>query len=138
MLLKPDGGELYVISPKRMGCRRSIPGRTRWAITCCWARRPRMACCFRCQRDVCYGYGGGSRGSGGHQQSPRRAADFRGAGAGGFALRFERPRRDTEPVVGGESRLGRSCVIGLRAGSQSLLTMIPVGTKPQDLAVKLF
>jgi len=29
-------------------------------------------------------------------------------------------------------------VIGLRAGSQSLLTMIPLGTEPHDLAVKLF
>jgi hypothetical protein len=33
---------------------------------------------------------------------------------------------------------GDLAIIGLRAGSESLLTMIPVGTQPRDLAVKLF
>jgi hypothetical protein len=55
-------------------------------------------------------------------------------------LRFDSNDPDVKPnlllVVNQGS--GDLAVIGLRAGSQSLLTMIPVGPRPQDLAVKLF
>ena len=56
------------------------------------------------------------------------------------ALRFDASGPDVKPnlllVVNQGS--GDLSVIGLRAGSQSLLTMIPIGAEPHDLAVKLF
>jgi DNA-binding beta-propeller fold protein YncE len=56
------------------------------------------------------------------------------------ALRFDAEGTDRKPsllLVVNEGS-GDLSVVGLRAGSQSLLTMIPVGTGPKDLAVKLF
>src|SRR5260370_39457031 len=62
------------------------------------------------------------------------------AGQAPEALRFDSNDPDVKPslllVVNQGS--GDLAVIGLRAGRESLLTMIPVGPRPQELAVKLF
>jgi len=62
------------------------------------------------------------------------------AGQAPEVLRFDSNDPDVKPnllLVVNEGS-GDLSVIGLRAGSQSLLTMIPVGPQPGDLAVKMF
>jgi DNA-binding beta-propeller fold protein YncE len=62
------------------------------------------------------------------------------AGQGPETMRFDSNDANVKPnllLVVNEGS-GDLAVIGLRAGSESLLTMIPVGTRPKDLAIKLF
>src|ERR1051326_4231886 len=139
MLLKPDGGELYVISPDAHGLQvintwthevgdymmlGSSPTRgllsqdaTELFVTDTTAGRVAPVDIFN-----------------------RRVGRPITAGQMPEALRFDSSGADAKPnlllvVNQGSEDLS---VIGLRAGSQSLLTMIPLGTEPHDLAVKLF
>src|SRR6266446_5026165 len=72
--------------------------------------------------------------------SNRRVGRPISAGQAPGIMRFDSNDPDVKPsllLVVNEGS-GDLAVIGLRAGSESLLTMIPVGPRPQDLAVKLF
>ncbi len=139
MLLKPDGGELYVISPEAHGLQAIntwthevgdyvllgsapthgvlLPDASAMFVTDTAAGRVAPV-------DI----------------NNRRVGRPISAGQGPGELRFDSNDPDVKPsllLVVNEGS-GDLAVIGLRGGSQSLLTMIPVGPRPRDLAVKLF
>jgi YVTN family beta-propeller protein len=139
MLLKPDGGELYVISPDAHGLQAIntwthevgdyvllgsapthgvlLPDASEMFVTDAAAGRVAPVDIYN-----------------------RRVGRPISAGQNPQALRFESSDPDVKPnllLVVNEGS-GDLSVIGLRAGSQSLLTMIAVGERPRDLAVKLF
>jgi len=139
MLLKPDGGELYVISPESHGLQAIntwthevgdyvvlgsapthgilLPDASEMFVTDAEAGRVAPV-------DI----------------NNRRVGRPISAGQMPEALRFDSNDPDVKPnllLVVNEGS-GDLAVIGLRAGSESLLTMIPVGPQPRDLAVKLF
>ena len=139
MLLKPDGGELYVISPEAHGLQvintwthevgdyvllgsapthsALLPDASEMFVTDTAAGRVAPL-------DV----------------SNRRVGRPVSAGQGPDALRFDSNDPNVKPnlllVVNQGS--GDLTVIGLRATNPSLLTMIPVGARPGDIAVKMF
>ena len=62
------------------------------------------------------------------------------AGSAPTLLRFDATDADRKPslLLAVDDASGELAVIGLRGDNPGLLTMIPVGGRPQELAVKLF
>jgi YVTN family beta-propeller protein len=141
MLLKPDGGELYVISPDSHGLQaintwthevgdyvllgysptRGILSADASLLYITDADAGRVTAVDIYNRRVI-------RNSKGHEL-------LISVGQAPAALRFD-PAENLLLVVNHDS--GDLAVIRARIDNQSLLTMIPVGESPQDLAVKLF
>src|SRR5216683_290719 len=139
MLLKPDGGELYVISPESHG----LQAINTWAHEVgdyvLLGSAPTHGILFPDASEMFVTDTAAGR------VAPvdinnRRVGRPISAGQAPGAMRFDSNDPDVKPsllLVVNEGS-GDLAVIGLRAGSESLLTMIPVGPRPQDLAVKLF
>jgi DNA-binding beta-propeller fold protein YncE len=139
MLLKPDGGELYVISPEAHGLQAINTWTHEVGDYVLLGSAPTHGALFPDASEMFVTDAAAGR------VAPvdinnRRVGRPISAGRSPGALRFDTNDPDLKPslllVVNQGS--GDLAVIGLRAGSQSLLTMIPVGSQPQDLAVKLF
>jgi len=137
MLLKPDGGELYVISPEAHG----TPGHQHGDARSGGLYGPRLSPhSRRASADASLLYVrtrlAGRVTPGGYFQSAHRAR----SGEGFPIPAGDAPGRcDSIPPkisAGGKRGLRRLAVIRVR--HEFLLTMIPVGSHPQDLAVKLF
>jgi DNA-binding beta-propeller fold protein YncE len=139
MLLKPDGGELYVISPEAHG----LQAVNTWAHEVgdyvLLGSAPTHAVLSQDASELFVSDTAAGR------VAPvdiinRRVGRPISTGQKPELLRFDTQVADRKPnllLVVNEGS-GDLSVIGLRAGSQSLLTMIPVGTEPKELAVKLF
>src|SRR6202048_2411419 len=139
MLLKPDGGELYVISPESHGLQAINTWTHEVGDYVLLGSAPTHGVLFPDGSEMFVTDAAAGR------VAPldinnRRVGRPISAGRAPQALRFDSNDPDVKPslllVVNQGS--GDLAVIGLRAGSESLLTMIPVGPRPQDLAVKLF
>jgi YVTN family beta-propeller protein len=143
MLLKPDGGELYVISPEAHGLQ----------VINTWTHEvgDYMVLGSAPTRGVLSADGNTlyvSDSAAGHiipvdlpnrrvMREPGTGKEFPiQAGQSPGVMRFDpdEPNENLLVVV----NEGSSDVAVIRVRTNSLLTMIPVGNKPQDLAVKLF
>jgi len=139
MLLKPDGGELYVISPESHGLQAINTWTHEVGDYVLLGSSPTHAVLFPDASEMFVTDTAAGR------VAPvdinnRRVGRPISAGQAPGAMRFDSNDPDVKPsllLVVNEGS-GDLAVIGLRAGSESLLTMIPVGPRPQDLAVKLF
>jgi YVTN family beta-propeller protein len=139
MLLKPDGGELYVISPESHGLQAINTWTHEVGDYVLLGSAPTHGALFPDASEMFVTDTAAGR------VAPldinnRKVGRPISAGQAPEALRFDSNDPDVKPnlllVVNQGS--GDLAVIGLRAGSESLLTLIPVGTRPRDLAVKLF
>jgi DNA-binding beta-propeller fold protein YncE len=139
MVLKPDGGELYVISPEAHGLQ----------VINTWTHEvgdyimlgsapthgvlfPEIGALF--VSDTAAG-----------RVTPvditnRKVSRPIPAGSAPTVLRFDSGDSERKPslLLALDQSSGELAVIGLRGENPSLLTMIPVGDRPQELAVKLF
>jgi len=139
MLLKPDGGELYVISPESHGLQAINTWTHEVGDYVLLGSAPTHGALFPDASEMFISDTAAGR------VAPvdinnRRVGRPISAGQAPGAMRFDSNDPDVKPsllLVVNEGS-GDLAVIGLRAGSESLLTMIPVGPRPQDLAVKLF
>src|SRR5712692_7883953 len=139
MLLKPDGGELYVISPESHGLQAINTWTHEVGDYVMLGSAPARGVLFpdaseMFVSDTAAGWVAPV------DINNRRVGRPISAGQAPGAMRFDSNDPDVKPsllLVVNEGS-GDLAVIGLRAGSESLLTMIPVGPRPQDLAVKLF
>src|SRR6266481_3182315 len=139
MLLKPDGGELYVISPESHGLQAINTWTHEVGDYVMLGSAPARGVLFpdaseMFVSDTAAGWVAPV------DINNRRVGRPISAGQAPGAMRFDSNDLDVKPsllLVVNEGS-GDLAVIGLRAGSESLLTMIPVGPRPQDLAVKLF
>jgi len=139
MLLKPDGGELYVISPESHGLQVINTWTYEVGDYVLLGSAPTRGALLPDASQLFVSDGAAGR------VTPvdiynRRVSRPILAGQSPMVLRFESMGNGEKPslllVVNQGS--GDLAVIRLRADSQSLLTMIPVGDHPQDLAIKLF
>src|SRR6202011_2975762 len=139
MLMKPDGGELYAISPDSHGLQAINTWTHEIGDYVLLGSAPTHGVLLPDASELFVSDTAAGR------VAPvdiynRRVGRPISAGQAPEALRFDSNDPDVKPnlllVVNQGS--GDLAVIGLRAGSESLLTLIPVGTRPRDLAVKLF
>jgi len=139
MLLKPDGGELYVISPESHGLQAINTWTHEVGDYVLLGSAPTHGVLLPDASEMFVTDTAAGR------VAPldivnRRVGRPISAGQAPEVLRFDSNEPDVKPslllVVNQGS--GDLTVIGLRAGRESLLTMIPVGPRPQELAVKLF
>jgi DNA-binding beta-propeller fold protein YncE len=139
MLLKPDGGELYVISPESHGLQAINTWTHEVGDYVLLGSAPTHGVLLPDASEMFVTDTAAGR------VAPldivnRRVGRPITAGRAPEVLRFDSNEPDVKPslllVVNQGS--GDLTVIGLRAGRESLLTMIPVGPRPQELAVKLF
>ncbi len=139
MLLKPDGGELYVISPESHGLQAINTWTHEVGDYVMLGSAPARGVLFPDGSEMFISDTAAGRVAP-VDISNRRVGRPISAGQAPGALRFDSNDPDVKPsllLVVNEGS-GDLAVIGLRAGSESLLTMIPVGPRPQGLAVKLF
>jgi YVTN family beta-propeller protein len=139
MLLKPDGGELYVISPEAHGLQ----------VINTWTHEvgDYVMLGSAPTRGVLFPQAGAlfvSDTAAGHVTpvdiTNRKVSRPIPAGSAPTLLRFDAAGGDRNPslLLAVDEASGELAVIGLRGDSPGLLTMIPVGDRPQELAVKLF
>jgi DNA-binding beta-propeller fold protein YncE len=139
MLLKPDGGELYVISPEAHGLQAINTWTHEVGDYVQLGSAPTHGVLYPDASEMFVTDTAAGR------VAPvdiynRRVGRPISAGQTPEALRFDSSDPDVKPnllLVVNEGS-GDLSVIGLRGGSESLLTMIAVGERPRDLAVKLF
>jgi YVTN family beta-propeller protein len=139
MLLKPDGGELYVISPESHGLQVINTWTHEVGDHVLLGSAPTRGVLYPDASEMFVTDTAADR------VTPvdinnRRVERPISAGQDPEELRFDSNDPAVKPnlllVVNRGS--GDLSVIGLRAGSASLVTMIPVGPQPRDLAIKLF
>jgi YVTN family beta-propeller protein len=139
MLLKPDGGELYVISPDSHGLQVINTWTYEVGDYVLLGSAPTRGALLPDASQLLISDTAAGR------ITPvdiynRRVSRPISAGRSPMTLRFESVAAGEKPslllVVNQAS--GDLSVIRVRGDSQSLLTMIPVGDHPQDLAIKLF
>ena len=139
MLLKPDGGELYVISPEAHGLQVINTWTHEVGDYVMLGSAPTHGVLFPDVGALFVSDTAAGR------VTPvditnRRVSRPIPAGSAPTVLRFDSLDADHKPslLLVVDQASGELAVIGLRGDNPSLLTMIPVGERPQELAVKLF
>ena len=140
MLLKPDGGELYVISPDSHGLQVINTWTHEVGDYLMLGDSPTRGILSADANLLYVTDATAGRVTAVDINNRRVVAKQRGASclfpsANPFAVRFD-PAENLLLVVNHDS--GDLAVIRARLDNQSLLTLIPVGDQPRDLAVKLF
>ena len=139
MLLKPDGGELYVISPEAHGLQVINTWTHEVGDYLLLGSAPTHGVLFPDTGALFVSDSAAGR------VTPvdinnRRVSRPISAGNAPSVLRFDSQdaRRKPSLLLVVDQASGDLAVIGLRSESPNLITMIPVGERPQELAVKLF
>jgi DNA-binding beta-propeller fold protein YncE len=138
MLLKPDGGELYVISPDSHGLQAINTWTYEVGDYVLLGSAPTHGALLPDASELFVSDTAAGR------VTPvdifnRRVSRPIPAGQSPAVLRFEsEPGEQPSLLLVVNQASGDLSVIRVRTDSQSLLTMIPVGDHPQDLAIKLF
>ena len=139
MLLKPDGGELYVISPEAHGLQVINTWTHEVGDYVMLGSGPTRGVLFPETGELFVAD------STAGQVTPvditnRKVSRPIPAGGTPSVLRLDSTDADRKPslLLVMDQVQGELAVIGLRGDNPSLLTMIPVGDRPQELAIKLF
>ena len=139
MLLKPDGGELYVISPEAHGLQAINTWTHEVGDYVMLGSAPTHGVLFPEIGELFV-----SDTAAGHVTpvdiTNRKVGRPIPAGSAPTLLRFDAAGADRKPslLLAVDDASGEIGVIGLRADNPGLLTMIPVGDRPLEFAVKLF
>jgi DNA-binding beta-propeller fold protein YncE len=136
MLLKPDGGELYVISPESHGLQAINTWTHEVGDYVLLGSAPTRGVLLPDASELFVSDNAAGR------ITPvdivnRRVSRPISAGQSPTALALD-PGENPSLLLAVNQGSGDLTVIRVRSDSQSLLTMIPVGDRPQDLVVKLF